>query len=265
MNKDISLDGKRIIVTGASIGIGAAAVEIMGSLGAKVLVAARSEDKLKKVAAAVTKAGGEGQYFAADMAKEEDIKALADKAEALWGGVDGLFANAGMGGPAMPFAEYPLDAYDHVMNVNVRSMLILIQRVLPGMLKQKSGSIVCTGSIASERGLPMTPAYNMSKHAVLGLVRSVSSEVSRHNIRVNCLIPGLIRTPMLEGLAETLSGGDVEQALKILEPMVPQGRIGTPEEAGWLAAFLLTDAAKYVNGQAWAADGGMLGTMSNGG
>ena len=262
---EITLAGKRIIVTGASTGIGAAAAEIMGSLGAKVLVAARREDKLKKVADAITKAGGEGHYLAADMAREDDVRALVDKAEELWGGVDGVFANAGMGGPAAPIAEYSLAAYDEVMNVNVRSMLVLIQRVMPGMLKQGSGSIVCTGSIASERGLPMTPAYNISKHAVLGLVRSVSSEVSRHNIRVNCLIPGLIRTPMLEGLAENIAGGDVELALKKLTPMVPQGRIGTPAEAGWLAAFLLTDAARYVNGQAWAADGGMLGTMSNGG
>ncbi len=260
----ISLAGKRIIVTGASTGIGAAAAEIMGSLGAKVLVAARSEGKLKKVAAAVSKAGGEGAYFAADLGCEEDVKALVAKANELWGGVDGVFANAGMAGPAAPIADYSLAAYDEVMNVNVRSMLVLIQQVMPGMLKQGSGSIVCTGSIASERGLPMTPAYNMSKHAVLGLVRSVSSEVSRNNIRVNCVIPGLIRTPMLEGLAETI-GGEVEAGLKGFEPMVPQGRIGTPEEVGWVAAFLLTDAASYINGQAWAADGGMLGTMSNGG
>jgi len=264
MKNDISLAGKRIIVTGASTGIGAAAAEIMGSLGGRVLVAARSEDKLRKVADAVTKAGGEGAYLAADMAKENDICALADKAENLWGGVDGVFANAGMAGAAAPIADYPLAAYDEIMNVNVRSMLVLIQRVIPGMLKQKSGSIVCTGSIASERGLPMTPAYNTSKHAVLGLVRSVSSEVSRHNIRVNCLIPGLIRTPMLEGLAETI-GGEVEAGLKGFEPMVPQRRIGAPAEAAWVAAFLLTDAARYVNGQAWAADGGILGTMSNGG
>ena len=148
MNKAISLDGKRIIVTGASSGIGAAAAEIMGSLGAKVLVAARSEDKLKKVADAVTKAGGEGRWFAADMAKEDEVKALADKADELWGGVDGVFANAGMGGAAAPFADFPLAAYDEVMNVNVRSVFILIQRVLPGMLKQQSGSSVCTGSIA---------------------------------------------------------------------------------------------------------------------
>ncbi len=257
----VSLDGKRIIVTGASTGIGAAAAEIMGSLGARVLVAARSEDKLKKVADAITKAGGEGQYLAADMGNEKDIKALTEKAGDLWGGVDGVFANAGMSGPAAPMPDYSLAAYDEVMNVNLKSMFILIQQVLPGMIEQGGGSIVCTGSLASKLGAPMTPAYVISKHAVLGLVRATASEVAKHNVRVNCLIPGLINTPLLEPLAEHVAGGDMEATLKILNGMVPQGRVGTPQEAGWLAAFLLSDAGQYINAQSIAADGGMLGVM----
>lgn len=257
----VNLDGKRIIVTGASTGIGAAAAEIMGSLGAKVLVAARSEGKLKKVADAVTEAGGEGQYLAADMGSEKDIKALTEKASDLWGGVDGVFANAGMSGPAAPMPDYPLAAYDEVMNVNLKSMFILIQQVLPGMIEQGGGSIVCTGSLASKLGAPMTPAYVISKHAVLGLVRATASEVAKHNVRVNCLIPGLINTPLLEPLAEHVAGGDMEATLKILNGMVPQGRVGTPQEAGWLAAFLLSDAGQYINAQSIAADGGMLGIM----
>ncbi len=261
MKNAISLAGKRIIVTGASTGIGAAAAEIMGSLGAKVLVAARSEDKLKKVADAVTKAGGEGRYLAADMGAETDITALADKAKELWGGVDGVFANAGMSGPAAPIPDYSLDAYDEVMNVNLKSMFILIQQVLPGMIEQGGGSIVCTGSLTSKLGAPMTPAYVMSKHAVLGLVRATAAEVAKHNIRINCLIPGLIKTPLLEPLADHLAGGDMDATLKILNGMVPQGRVGTPEEAGWLAAFLLSDAGQYINAQSIAVDGGMLGIM----
>lgn len=265
MSRGVSLDGKRIIVAGASTGIGAAAAEIMGGLGAKVLVAARSEDKLKKVAAKITAAGGEGEYLAADMASEADIKALVRKAKDLWGGVDGVFANAGMAGPAAPMTDYPLDAYDRVMNVNLKSMFILVQEVLPLMLDQGGGAIVCTGSLASERGFPMTPPYVMSKHAVLGLVRAIAAEYAHRNIRANCLLPGLIRTPMLEGLADQMTGGDVEATLAILDKMAPQGRVGTPEDAGWLAAFLLSDAAQYVNAQAWAADGGMLGVMRSAG
>jgi NAD(P)-dependent dehydrogenase (short-subunit alcohol dehydrogenase family) len=257
----VSLKDKRIIVTGASTGIGAAAAEIMGSLGAKVLVAARSEDKLKKVADAVTKAGGEGRYLAADMGRQEDIAALVDQTKTLWGGVDGVFANAGMGGPAAPMTDYPLDGYDQVMNVNLKSMFILVQKTLPLMLEAGGGSIVCTGSLASERGFPMTPPYVMSKHAVLGLVRAVAAEYAGRNIRANCLLPGLIRTPMLEGLADQIGGGDVEATVAILDKMAPQGRVGTPQETGWLAAFLLSDAAQYINAQSISVDGGMLGVM----
>ncbi|WP_375206242.1 SDR family NAD(P)-dependent oxidoreductase [Hyphococcus sp.] len=257
----VSLKDKRIIVTGASTGIGAAAAEIMGSLGGKVLVAARSEDKLKAVAEKVTNAGGEGQSFAADMAKEEDINALVHKAIELWGGVDGVFANAGIGGAGAPFADYPLETFDHMMNVNLRSMFILLKRVLPGMIAQGAGSIVCTGSLASEQGFPMNPAYVVSKHGVLGLVRAIAAEHAQNNIRANCLLPGLIHTPMFDALADAVAGGDIEAALKGMARLVPQGRVGTPEEAGWMAAFLLTDAARYVNAQGIAVDGGVLGVQ----
>ncbi|MCK5746205.1 MAG: SDR family oxidoreductase, partial [Oricola sp.] len=179
----------------------------------------------------------------------------------LWGGVDGVFANAGMGGPAAPMTDYPLDGYDQVMNVNLKSMFILVQKTLPLMLEAGGGSIVCTGSLASERGFPMTPPYVMSKHAVLGLVRAVAAEYAGRNIRANCLLPGLIRTPMLEGLADQIGGGDVEATVAILDKMAPQGRVGTPQETGWLAAFLLSDAAQYINAQSISVDGGMLGVM----
>lgn len=261
---DISLEGKRIIVTGASSGIGRAAAAIMGSRGARILLAARGESALEDVASEVSKAGGEGVAFRADMGALEDIEALVAKAKALWGGVDGVFANAGMGGPVAPLSDYALEDYENVMNVNARSIFWLIRLVLPGMVEQRSGSIVATGSIASERGLPMTPAYNMSKHAVLGLVRSAASEVARHNVRVNCLIPGLIHTRMLEDIAGDLSGGDVEKGLQGLSGMPPQRRVGSPGEVGEVAAFLLSDAAAYVNGQAWAVDGGMLGVYGAG-
>lgn len=255
---DFSLQGKRIIITGASTGIGAAAAKIMGALGARVLVAARSAGKLEAVAAAVTSAGGEGVAFAADMAREDDINALVDKANALWGGVDGVFANAGIGGAGGPFVDYALETFDQMMNVNLRSIFIMLKRVLPGMIAQGSGAIVCTGSLASERGFPFNPAYVVSKHGVLGLVRAVAAEHAAHNIRANCLLPGLIHTPMFDALA---GGGDVGEMLKALSKIVPQGRVGAPEEAGAIAAFLLSDAARYVNGQALAVDGGVLGVQ----
>ncbi len=261
----IDLSGKRIIVTGASSGIGRAAAKIMTASDARVLLVARSEGALKEAVSEIAEKGGKAAYFKADVSSLAGTKAYVAKAQSLWGGIDGLIANAGTSGPVAPVQDYPLDGFEEVLSTNLRSALYAMQLVLPEMIARGSGSIALTGSIASERGLPMTAGYNISKHAVLGLVRSAASEVARHNVRVNCIVPGLIRTPMLEGLAASLAGGDIEEGLKALAKIPAQGRIGTPEEVGAVAAFLMSDAAAYVNGQSWAVDGGMLGTIGNGG
>ncbi len=261
----IDLSGKRIVITGASSGIGRAAATIMALSGARVFLVARSEDALKVAVSGIKSKGGEAHWHKADVAKFDETKAYVAAAREALGGIDGLFANAGTSGPVAPIQDYPLDGFEEVLSTNLRSALYAMQLVLPEMIARRSGSIALTGSIASERGLPMTAGYNISKHAVLGLVRSAASEVARHNVRVNCIVPGLIRTPMLEGLAASLGGGDVEKGLKALAKIPSQGRIGTPEEVGAVAAFLMTDAAAYVNGQSWAVDGGMLGAIGNGG
>jgi NAD(P)-dependent dehydrogenase (short-subunit alcohol dehydrogenase family) len=259
------LDGKHIVITGASTGIGRASADIMAAQGARVLVVARRENLLQQAVADIRAAGGTADYAVADVADKAALMATFDKAEAVFGPIDGLFANAGIGGQVVPLTDYDDDALDEILTVNFKSLFWSMKRVLPGMIARKSGAIVATGSLASERGLPMTAGYNASKHAVLGLVRSAAVEVARHNVRVNCVIPGLIETPMLAGIAGELSGGDVQAGLTGMGAMVPQGRIGQPGELGNVAAFLLSDGAAYVNGQAWSVDGGILGTMMTGG
>lgn len=260
----IDLSGKRIIITGASSGIGRAAAKIMAASGARVFLVARSEGALEEAAQEIKAKGGEAHWRKADVAKLDGTNAYVSAAREALGGIDGLFANAGTSGPVAPVADYPLDGLEEVLSTNLRSAFHAMQLVLPEMIARRSGSIALTGSIASERGLPMTAGYNISKHAVLGLARSAASEVARHNVRVNCIVPGLIRTPMLEGIAASFAGGDVEEGLKALAKIPSQGRIGTPEEVGAVAAFLMSDAAAYVNGQSWAVDGGMLGTIGHG-
>jgi NAD(P)-dependent dehydrogenase (short-subunit alcohol dehydrogenase family) len=129
------------------------------------------------------------------------------------------------------------------------------------MLKQGHGAVVNTGSIASERGLAGACAYNATKHAVIGLTRTAASEVGAKGVRVNAVMPGVIDTPLLEAMLRMMFNGDVAAGKKVLGKVATMDRIGTPEEVGEVVTFLLSAAAAFVNGAAWAVDGGALATI----
>lgn len=251
---------QHIIVTGASTGIGLATAHMLAQRGAKVSLIARSETALEAAVANIKGEGGNAAYFVADVADKTALLGAIDTAEAKFGPVDGLFANAGTGGRFAPFTAYDDDVWDTVLATNLTGVFQAMKRVLPGMLARKRGSIVVTGSLSSERGMANNPAYVASKHAVLGLARAAALEAAPHNVRVNCLLPGLIETPLLH----SIGGADIPAAMAAMARNVPQGRIGTADEAAEVACFLLSDAARHVTGQALAVDGGILGTLSLG-
>ncbi|MGI4879434.1 MAG: SDR family NAD(P)-dependent oxidoreductase [Janthinobacterium lividum] len=265
IKRGFDLDGRTIVVTGGSSGIGRASAMIMAGLGARVIIVARDGRALAGVVDAIRADGGVADWHAGDVGNRSTTEAAVGKAEALYGPVDGFFANAGMSGAFVALADYPDDIFDTVMAVNVKSLFWAMKRVLPGMIARRSGAIVATGSLAGERGLPMTLAYNASKHAVIGLVRSAAAEVAPHNVRINVINPGLIETRMLGDIAGEMGEGDIAAGMADLGRMVPMGRVGRDEDCGRLAAFLLSDAAAYVTAQAWAVDGGILGTIPTGG
>jgi NAD(P)-dependent dehydrogenase (short-subunit alcohol dehydrogenase family) len=253
------LANRHALITGASSGIGLAAARLLARRGARVFLIARSAGKLAAAAAAIARDGGTADWAAADVADRPALLAAIDKAEDAFGTVSGLFANAGTGGRFAPLADYDDSQFDTLLRTNLTSVYWTMKRVLPPMLAAGSGSIVVTGSLASARGMPNNVGYVASKHAVMGLARAAAAEAAARNVRVNCVLPGLIETPMLMQLDP---GAPVEAIRARLGTNVPQGRIGTADELAELVCFLLSDRASHITAQTIAVDGGILGTLT---
>ena len=245
--------GAHALVTGGSTGIGLATARILAARGARVSIVARDPAKLARAAEVV---GGDCRTFAADVSDAAQQDAAIDAAVAAFGPVERLFANAGTGGAVGPLTGCSDAVFEGVLATNLTSVFRLLRRVLPGMIARQAGAVVVTGSLASARGMPMNAAYVASKHGLVGLAMAAAAEAAPHGVRVNALLPGFIETPMLMNL-----GDDPAAIRDRLGTRVPQRRVGTADEAGQIAAFLLSDLASHVTAQSIAVDGGILGTL----
>lgn len=246
----MDFNGRHVVITGASTGIGRATAARIAALGGRVSLIARRAELLEQACAEL---GGGARWAAADVGDKAQLLAALDSVIEQNGHVDALFLNAGTGGSFAPVAGYADDTFDMVLAVNVKSPFWAIAHLLPGMNARGRGAILITGSLASERGMAGNVGYVASKHAALGLSRAVALEAAPHGVRCNCVIPGFIETPMLGALPPG--------ALATMAAATPQGRTGKAAELAEVAAFLLSDAASHVTGQALAVDGGVLGTL----
>jgi NAD(P)-dependent dehydrogenase (short-subunit alcohol dehydrogenase family) len=245
--------GKVALVTGGGSGLGQAAARLLAGRGAQVLVADIDADGGAETVRQCEAAGGEAGFLRTDVTKEEDVAAAVATAVERWGRLDAALNNAGTTGPSKPTADYTLEEWNGVVALNLTSVFLCLKHEIPQMVAQGGGAIVNTSSGAGLIGFPGLPGYVATKHGVIGLTRAAALEYVKAGVRVNAVCPGSTRTPMLEGFM----GGDpvIEQAM---EQSAPIGRLARPDEIAEAMVWLLSDAASFVVGHAFAVDGGAV-------
>ena len=246
------LKDKVAIVTGASSGIGRATVELFAREGAVVIAADVTDDAGRKLADALAGAGHTCTYVHADMAHEADVQAMVYLALSQYGRLDVLFNNAGIEGDFAPAAEMSLDTWERTIAVNLRGVFLGTKYGVEAMLRSGGGSIVNNASVAGLVGFAGGAAYCASKGGVVQLTRAVALDYATQGIRVNCLCPGVIDTPMVE---RALSMPGVREQIEGAEPI---GRLGRPEEVAELALFLASDRSSFLTGAVIPVDGGYV-------
>jgi NAD(P)-dependent dehydrogenase (short-subunit alcohol dehydrogenase family) len=235
------------IVTGGGSGIGAACVALLAGRGARVLVADIDLDAAARVAARV---GAAAVPHRVDVSDPVACEAMVSAAVSAFGRLDVAVNNAGVGGPPAPTGRYPLDGWASVLGVNLNGVFYCMRVQIPAMLATGGGSIVNMSSVLGAAATPNTVPYVAAKHGVVGLTRAAAIEYAAQGIRVNCVGPGFIDTPLLAGEPPALRAA--------LSDLHPSGRLGRAEEVAELVAFLASDKASNTTGAFMLTDGGYL-------
>lgn len=254
----MQFESKVVLITGGGSGIGKACCQIFSERGANVAVVDIDAKKAKSSASEISDRNdikGTAQAFPADVSLLRDAKRVVDSIHDTLGGVDTLVNCAGIQryGTAVSTSE---DTWDEVIRVNVKSMFLMSKYVLPEMIQKGGGSIVNVGSVQSLGAVADSLAYVTSKHAVLGLTRSIAIDHGHENIRATCVCPGAIDTPMLRWSVSR--EGDPEEVLEICKKAHALGRLGKPNEVAKLIAFLASEEGSFLSGAAYQVDGGMM-------
>jgi NAD(P)-dependent dehydrogenase (short-subunit alcohol dehydrogenase family) len=250
MNNGKTFEGKVVLVTGGTSGIGKATAIEFARAGAKVVVSGRREKEGAEIVNEIKKLGGEAAFVRADVAKDADIQAMVQFTVDKFGKLDVAFNNAGVEWTG-PLDQATETEYRRVFDINVWGVLNSMRHEIPAMLKNGGGAIVNTSSVAGHVGLAQVSVYIASKHAVEGLTKSVALEFAKQNIRVNAVAPGIIATEMFDRFA-----GD-ELRDQIIST-VPVARVGAAEEIAAAVLYLASDAAKFTTGTSLVVDGGFV-------
>ena len=245
------LSGKVAIVTGSSKGIGRAIAEAFAEHGARVVVTSRKSEACAAVAGAIRESGGEAISIPCNVSHEEQMQALVERTRETWGGIDVLVCNAAANPYYGPFLEIPDAAYDKTMQVNLRGVMKLARLVIPDMQRRRDGAIIVVSSTGALHGSDRLGTYNLSKIALLMLVKNLCVACGKDNIRANAILPGLVKTDFARALWED------EKLLANTLARTPLGRIAEARDLAGIAVYLASRAGSWTSGQSFIVDGGM--------
>ena len=249
------LKDKVAIITGAGSGQGKASAELFVREGAKVVVADWNETAGQQVAQGLQASGYEAMFVRTDVSDETEVAALVEQVMRRYGRIDVLFNNAGIGYSSTsrykmaPLLETPLKDWDAILGINLNGVYLVSKHVLPVMIQQRKGSIINNASLNGLLGVSGADAYTAAKGGVVALTRVMAVDYGKYNIRVNCICPGAIDTPMI---ADVLKIPEAREKYA----STPLGRIGRPEEVAYAALFLASDESSYITGLIMPVDGG---------
>ena len=252
----MDFNGKVAVITGAGNGIGRQTALAFAGRGARVVVVDHDAPAAERTVSTIQQQGGQARAQPADVTKSAEVQAYVKAALDAYGRIDCFFNNAGIEGKVAPTAEFDEAVFDQVIGVNVKGVFLGLRHVLPVMLKQKSGAIVNTASVAGLVGTPGISAYVASKHAVIGLTKTAAGEVAREGVRVNAICPGPIDTRMIHSLEAQINPADPASVARRYQATLPLGRYGTPEEIANVVLFLCSDLASNITGAQYVIDGG---------
>jgi NAD(P)-dependent dehydrogenase (short-subunit alcohol dehydrogenase family) len=247
------LDGRVALITGAASGIGRASALLFAAEGAKVVACDRAPE-IDETASMIVKAGGTAMAVHMDAASEDDVSSVVDLAVREYGTLDALYANAGISGGFRNFLELSSKDWMDVLSVNLVGVYLAIKHAARVMVPNKKGAIVCTASVAGLRSGAGGAPYSASKAGVISLTQTSANLLAGTGVRINAICPGIIETGMTKPIFDHAKARGSEGKIGQLNPLK---RYGHPEEIAAMALFLASDEASYVNGQAFAVDGGL--------
>jgi NAD(P)-dependent dehydrogenase (short-subunit alcohol dehydrogenase family) len=245
------LEGKIAIITGMAAGIGKASALLFGQEGATVIGADIDEAQGLAAVEEIVENGGTSHFVKADVSKKEDVKRIFDKVDEV-GGVDILFNNAGVE-VAKSLVQTSEEEWERSLGINLKSVFLCCKEAIPTMEEKGGGSIINNSSAAGLVG-SFSPSYSAAKGGIIALTRALAVDLGPSGIRVNCICPGAIETPMLSRVM--LAQGDPEEVRARRIQNYPIGRFGTPEEVAHTALFLASDESSFITGAVLPVDGG---------